>query len=175
MQQFRWIIGNKKFRYPSVNHGNANSQTNGYSLILEKCEEETLRLILGTNNNCKNEIDMEYLFKGDWGTYFNFIDHYIDVLDYKEPNRKYIYRVENTFDKDNYSINHININPSSITTNDGIIFEHIIEELSYIFERNDVFTETRKNDKVYMIFNIWLKNRMQYYKRIYKTIEDVIS
>ena len=26
-----------------------------------------------------------------------------------------------------------------------------------------------------MIFNLWMKNRMQYYKRIYKTIQDVIS
>jgi hypothetical protein len=142
---------------------------------LEKCEEETLKLILGKNYKCKNESNMEYLFNGDWGTNFNFIDHYIDVLDYKTPNRKYIYKVENTLDKDNYSINHININPTSLTTNNGVIFDNIIEELSYIFDRNDVFTEKGKNDNVYMIFNIWLKNRMQYYKRIYKTIQDVIS
>ena len=168
-------IGNPKFKYPSINHGNAHSESNGYSVILEKCEEETLELILGKGNKCKDYSNMEYLFKGDWGTNFNFIDHYVDVLDYKEPNRKYIYKVENTLDKDNYSINHINLNPSSITTNNGVIFNNLIKELSYIFERNDVFTEIEKNNKVYMIFNIWLKNRMQYYKRIYKTIQDVIS
>ena len=168
-------IGNQEFRYPSINHGTAHPEGNGYSLVLEKCEEETLKLILGKNDKCKDESNMEYLFNGDWGTNFNFIDHYIDVLDYKTPNRKYIYKVENTLDKDNYSINHININPSSLTTNNGVIFDNIIEELSYIFERNDAFTEKGKNDKVYMIYNIWLKNRMQYYKRIYKTIQDVIS
>ena len=150
-------IGNPKFKYPSINHGIAHSESNGYSVILEKCEEETLELILGKGNKCKDYSNMEYLFKGDWGTNFNFIDHYVDVLDYKEPNRKYIYKVENTLDKDNYSINHINLNPSSITTNNGVIFNNLIKELSYIFERNDVFTETEKNNKVYMILIYGLK------------------
>ena len=96
-------------------------------------------------------------------------------MDCKSPNTKYIYRVENTLDKNTYSINHINLNPSSIETNIGIFFDNIYEELSYIFDRNDVFTEYNKNDDVFMVFNLWLKNRKQYYKRIYKTLQEVIS
>ena len=162
------------FKWPTIEHGNSNSDVKSYSTILEKCEEETLELLLGKGNKCKNDLNMEYLFNGNWGTNLNFIDHYIDVLDYKEPNRKYFYAIENTFNKDYYSINHINFNPSSIMTNKGIILDDIINELSYIYERNDVFTE-ENNQNVYMVYNFWMKNRMQYYKRIYKTIQDVIS
>ena len=132
-------IDNPKFRWPSIKHGNANPDSTSYGVIMEKCEENTLELILGKGKKCKNEKSMEYLFTGKFGTHFNFIDHYVDVLDYKEPNRKYIFRVENTLDKDNYAINHINFNPSSIKTNNGVIFDKINEELSYIYERNDVF------------------------------------
>ena len=73
-------------------------------------------------------------------------------------------------------MNHINFNPSSIETNNGLIFANIYEELSYIYERNDVFTKKRdQNNNVYMVYTLYMKNRMQYYKRIYKTIQDVIS
>jgi len=77
--------------------------------------------------------------------------------------------------KERYSINHINLNPSSIITNNGIIFDHITEELSFIFDRNDAFTEKSNENNIYMIYIFWMKNRMQCYKRIYKKIQDVIS
>ena len=168
-------IGNPKFKWPIIRHGNVNTDSNGYSVVIEKCKNDTLELILGKGNKCTDLSKLNYLFTGKWGTHFNFIDHYVDVLDCKDPNRKYFYTVENALDKDNYSINHINLNPSSITSNIGLIFDKIKEELSYIFDRNDVFTEKGKKDDVYMIYNLWMKNRMQYYVRKYKTIQDVIS
>ena len=162
------------FKWPTIEHRNSNSDSKSYSVVLEKCEEETLELILGNGSKCSNDSNMEYLFGGDWGAYLYFIDHYVDVLDYKEPNRKFFYRVENTFNKGYYSINHMNFNPSSIITNKGIIFNDIINELSYLYDRNDAFTQ-ENNQNVYMIYNFWMKNRMQYYYRIYKTIQDIIS
>ena len=168
-------IGNPKFKWPIIRHGNANPDSNGYSIIMEKCEDDTLGLILGKGKKCKDVSKLDYLFTGEWGTRFNLIDHYVDVLDYKDPNRKYIYMVDNALDKDNYSINHINLNPTSIISNTGLIFDKINVELSYIFDRNDAFTETGKKNNVYMIYNLWMKNRMQYYKRIYQKIQDVFS
>ena len=165
---------NANFKWPTIEHGNSNSEMKSYHVVMEKCEEETLELILGNGNKCNSDLDMEYLFGENWGTHFYFIDHYVDVLDFKDPNRKYFYRVENSLSKNYYSLNNLNFNPSSIITNKGILFDDIINELSYIYDRNDVFTETN-NQNIYMIYNIWMKNRMQYYKRIYKTIQDVIS
>ena len=168
---------NPNFRWPRLEHGNSHSDMKSYSIVMERCKEETLELLLGEGNKCKGDENMEYLFHGDWGTHFNIIDNCFDVLDFKEPNKKYLYRIENTLDKDNYSINHMNFNPSSILTNKGIIFDDIYSESSYIFERNDAFAEKNDPNKeaVYMIYNFWMKNRLHYYERVYKTIQDVIS
>ena len=168
-------IENSGFKWPNIKYGTAHPESNGYSILLEKCKEDTLELILGKGNKCRNNSDKIDLFDGKWGTHFNFIDHYVDVLKYKNPNTKYFYEVQNILDSNNYAINHINLNPSTIITNDGVIFDNIIKELSFIFDRNDVLEEPGKNDDVYMVYIIWMKNRMQYYKRIYKTIQDVIS
>ena len=74
-------IDHPNFRWPILNHGNAHPNATSYNIIMEKCEEETLEIILGKGNKCKSELDKEYLFKGDYGTYFNIIDHYVDLLD----------------------------------------------------------------------------------------------
>ena len=105
----------------------------------------------------------------------NFVDHYVDILDYKEPNKKYFYIVENAIDKDNYSVNHINLDPVLITTHDGIAFDKSNEVMSYTFERNDEFTYNEPDSDIFCIYNLWLKNRMQCFDRTYKKIQDVIS
>ena len=168
-------LNDTNFRWPSIQQINTKSNANSYNIILEKCEEETLELILGKGSTCKNDSEIGNYFSGKWGTVLYFIDHYIDVLDYKEPNKKYFYSIQNILNKERYSINHINFNPSLIITNNGIIFDHIIEELSFIFDRNDAFTERSNENNIYMIYVFWMKNRMQCYKRIYKKIQDVIS
>ena len=35
--------------------------------------------------------------------------------------------------------------------------------------------KTEKNDKIYMYYNIILNNRMKYYERRYKKLQDVIA
>ena len=147
-----------------------------YSIFIESCKEETLKILLGEGYKCNNISQYKYLFLGKYGTRFNFIDHFINVVDYKNPYRKYFYRIDNTLNEENYSINHINFNPTSVLSNDGVIFDHIYEQISYVYERNDVFIEKwENNSEIYKVFTLYMKNRMQYYKRIYKTIQDVIS
>ena len=75
-------------------------------------------------------LKLEIIFQ-KWGALLYFIDHYVDILDYKDPNKKYFYSIENIINKERYSINHINFNPSSIITNNGVIFDHNKEEISY--------------------------------------------
>jgi len=168
-------VNDTNFRWPSIQQISLISGGNSYNIILEKCDEETLELILGKGSKCKKGSEIGNYFSGKWGTVLNFIDHYVDILDYKEPNKKYLYFVENTLNNERYSINHLNFNPSSIITNNGIVIDHIKEELSYIFDRNDVLTEKTNENNIYMVYVFWLKDRMQCYKRIYKKIQDVIS
>ena len=124
---------------------------------------------------CKDSVQRNNFSDGHHAFHFNFINHDIDVLNYKNPKRKYIYSIENAIDKDNYSTNHINLGPILITTHDGIAFDKSKDEMSYTFERNDVFTNNEPNSNIYCIYNLWLKNRMQCFERVYKKIQDFIS
>ena len=104
-------IGDKNFRWPTLEHGTFNPQNKIYSLILYKCDQEILNNIFGKGHKCKNDEEIEKVINKRGLIHFNFIDHFVDILKYEEPIKKYFYRIENTIDKDNYSINNINFNP----------------------------------------------------------------
>ena len=163
------------FKWPTLSHGNYHPDATYYQILVDRCNEDTLKLVFGDNYNCKNDDEINEYFTGVWGINFYIIDHYIDVLNYKEPNRKFLFRIENTLSKEIYSINHLNFNPSSITTHNGILFDHKIEETSYVFDRNDVFTNPVDSNNIYMIYYFWLKNRINSYERTYQRIQDIIS
>ena len=71
-------------------------------------------------------------------------------------------------------LKHLNSNPSLIKTHNGLVFDKINNEISYTFERNDVLTNN-DNNKTYTIYYLWLNNRINYYERNYKRIQDIIS
>jgi hypothetical protein len=48
----------------------------------------------------KNDSEIDNYFSGKWGTMLNFVDHYVDILDYKEPNKKYFYFLENALSRE---------------------------------------------------------------------------
>jgi hypothetical protein len=134
-----------------------------------KCDENILNNIFGKGHKCKNDLEIEKVLNKSGLIHFNFIDHYVDILKFEEPIKKYFYRIENTIDKDNYSINNINFNPILIKTQNGIIFDNYEDKISYSFERNDVFIKLIKGN-IYMQYSLWLNNRANYHERIYKKL-----
>ena len=168
-EQKYYDIGNSKFKWPVLSHGTFHQDNQFYTIIVEECKEETINLILGGNHKCIYNplIDLRT-------SYFYFINHYIDVLNYKNPNIKFLDRIENGINKYQYYLNNLNIFPSIVRTHNGYIFDNIKEQKAYSFERNDVMTEVNKEDKIYVAYNIWLKNTINDYERTYKRIQDVI-
>ena len=155
-------------------HGNANPNKHFYCLVTLKCEQNILDNILGKGYTCKDDEEIEKIINKRGGFHLNFIDHYADILKYKEPIKKYFNRIENSLDKDNYSINNINLNPILITTQNGILFTHYENANFYYYDRNDAFINLIK-DNIYMVYYLWLKKNENYYERIYKTIGDILS
>ena len=125
------------FKWPEMAHGTYNPEKDFYLIILEKCDNTTLKIALGEEYQCKNIKSLDEYFESG-AIHFYFVDQYVDVLNYKEPNRKYIYRIENKLSKESYSQNHLNFNPSKIKTQNGFIIDNIEEEYSYVYDRNDV-------------------------------------
>ena len=169
-------INEDNFRWPNISLGLANPKGTIYSIIIEKCNQETLDEVFGEEKyKCKSDEEMKSILNGYHAFHLNFINQDIDVLNYKEPNKKYIYRIENLIDQDNYSVNHINLDPALVITHDGIALKNSKEKMSYNFERNDEFTYNLPNTGIYCIYNLLLKNRMQCFDRTYQKIQDVIS
>ena len=167
--QIYYEIGDKNFRWPTLEHGTFNPQNKIYNLIVYKCDQKILNNIFGKGHKCKNDEEIEEVINKRRLIHFNFIDHYVDILKLEEPIKKYFYRIENTIDKDNYSINNINFNPILIKTQNGIIFDNYEDKISYSFERNDVFIKIIKGN-IYMQYSLWLNNRANYHERIYKKL-----
>ena len=168
-------IGDPNFKWPVISHGTFNPKIQFYSIIIERCREDTLNLILGEGQHCKNDKEMKELFINIGSSHLYYIDHYIDIMNYENPTTKFFYNVETGLHISDYTVNHMNFNPTLIKTYDGLVFDKSIQELSYSFERNDVYTYPNGDSEIYMAYYFWLKNRENYYERNYKRIQDVIS
>ena len=168
-------VNEPNFRWPNLSHGNYNPNETFYSVIVEKCEEDTLQIMFGNNQHCKNETEIEEYFSTTHNIFFNFIDHSVNMLNFLEPNKKFIYRTYKLLEKNKYYINHLNFNPSMIKTHKGFVFEQIEEELSYVYDRSDVIQNPIDKKKIYMVYRLWMNNRLQHYERFYKRWQNAIA
>lgn len=73
------------------------------------------------------------------------------------------------------SQNEMNFNPVLIRSHDGLVFDHITEDISYTFDRNDVYINGYEGINTYIGYCFFLKNTREYYERIYKRIQDLFS
>ena len=159
------------FKWPSLSHGTFHPGNTIYSIIVKSCEKYILNNIFNNNLNYNDINELDFSSKA---IHLNFIEQYIDVSKYKNPIGKYFFRIENKFDKDNYSVNHLNFNPSIIKSNNGYIFEDVVSKNSFFFDKDDVFTYERK-EEIFMAYSFYLNNRIRFYERTYQTVQEVLS
>ena len=185
---------NANFVWPSIEHGMSHPDFTFYGIIVEKCKDNNLRNLLGFEK-CKNKHQIDnYIYSS--GIILQIIDHYSDVLNYKEPFAKYFYSISNLFYPKSYTLNNMNFNPAKLKTHNGIILDNIVEQNSFLFSQNEKVTmdeeiEIKDEDghpiydengnKIYkstgivMSFYFWLQNRLQLYDRNYKRLQDILS
>ena len=92
-----------------------------------------------------------------------------------EKKYNYFYKITNGLFDSTFTTNHLNFNPSSVKTHNGLMFDHIYDETSYIFDQNEKITQDTGNTGIYCAFYFWMQNRMQLYERSYKRLQDVIA
>ena len=110
------------------------------------------------------------------------IDHYIDALNYKSPSIKFFVTIENNIKEGIYPINNLNFNPSFIKTDKGLVLNEIIENSTYSYERNDVFSYDDATNKIYYftafgleIELIIMKEHIKECKMLFQILEDFIN
>ena len=172
--QTYYDIGNENFKWPKMAHGTYNPDNKFYNIVVERCQDNTMKLIFGNDAKCRDNSEIDEILELGAVSHFYFIDQYIDVFNYKEPVRKYFYRIENKIEKNVYTTNHLNFNPSVLVSHNGVVFDKIEEQMSYVYDRNDAFVG-KEAENIYMDYYLWLNNRMQYFERTYKKMQDVFS
>jgi len=175
IKQKYYDTNDPEFKWPVIAHGTFNPNNKFYTVAIEKCNNSTINLILGEGTHCRNDSEINRILGFNGGAYFYYIDNYVDVIDYKNPITKFFNIIENAMQLDYYFMNHLNFNPTLIKTHNGLVFDNVKKELGYAYERNDVLTYSNDNKDILTVYCLWLKNRMNYYERTYKTLQEVFS
>ena len=186
--------GNKNFVWPMLAHGMSSDTFTFYGVIIEKCKNDDLRTISGLQS-CQNSESIDnYIFSNIIIVYL--IDQFSDVLNYRNPFSKYLYSVSNMLYPNYFTVNNMNFNPAITKTHNGIFFDNVVEQLSYFFSLNEKVTmeeemevqdeegnptydengnKITKSTGIVSSYYFWMQNRLQYYERNYKRLQDVMS
>ena len=162
-------INDKNFKYPIIEHGSSNPNSNPYGIFILRCQNHSE--LNKTNCYDKNTSD-EKAIEVDTIDMF-FIDHYIDVRNYNNPLYKFYHKISNKIILSSYTINHLNYEPLKLNTHSGIIFNINSELNSFGFDFNEKLIINETNTGIYGSFYFWIQNQMEIYDRTYQKIQDV--
>ena len=172
--------GEKGFVWPVLEKGCSHPNRTYYGIILQRCDKVP-DPIKAQDLECSNEDEIsEYISKISLS--FEIIDSYPDILNYKIPLTKYFYSVTSAISNGIYIVNHLNFNPVNIISHNGIFFDNIVKEHSYIFVQNEKHTidssslsEGRTTNGCLIGIYFWMQNTLQYYERVYSRLQDSLS
>ena len=171
-------INDPKFRWPQIGHGLFNENNKIYNIIIERCQKETVEYVLGEGAQCRNDSKMIEFYRSARGLrlfHFYFLDNYINVLNYNNPINKFFYRLETPLSTDKFTVNDIHFNPTILKTHNGLLFDNVVEKISYAFHVKEASNEDKGNTDLFIVYSIFLRNVMNYYERSYKKIQDIFS
>ena len=161
------------FVWPNLIHGCSHPQRTFYGIIVEKCRNDSMKMLNDEEYCNPPENITDYIKKSSLN--LQLIDNYADVLNYEHPFTKYFYSVSSGLFEESFTINHLNFNPMTLISNDAIFFERIKKSFSYAFHQNEKTTSSSDNSGIYVGFYFWMQNNMHYYDRKYKNFQDLLS
>ena len=161
--------GEPGFVWPTLEHGASHPNRTVYGIVVERCQNNSLK------NNC-NSIEKTEIFFRKHAIALNFIDHYADVLNYKEPFKQFVSSITSGLTiSSTVSLNNLNFNPSLTRTHNGIIMENLVQERSYSFVKSDKVTINGQGKNTVSAFYFWMQNNMVYNERYYKRFQESLS
>ena len=161
--------GESGFVWPTMEHGSSHPNRSVYGIIVETCQNNSLK------NNCNSIEEIELFFKR-YAISLNFIDHYADVLNYKEPFTYYFNSITSGLTlSTTISLNNLNFNPNLLKTHNGIFMNNLIIEKSYSFIQSDKVIVNKQGKAAVSDLYFWMQNNMIYNERYYKKFQDLVS
>ena len=157
----------KNFIYPSLNHGASRRDNFEYGIYYIKCQNDSNL----NNNNCLSKSEQDNFINEIFGYEIYFIDHSINIDNYKEPIINSVHRITSEINSNSYVLNHLNFHPILIKTKDGLFLDSEKTQNSYSFDYNEKITQN--GNIILGSFNFWIQNTQNIYDRTYKKIQDI--
>ena len=177
-EQKYYDLNESKYKVPKIEHGTTNFTLSFYSIIIEDCDDDSLKLIFNDNKKCKKENNtyIKDIIKNGLIN-FHFIDHEVQNDDYFRPITKFFNTIDNKLSKDNYFINNLYFNPIFLSSNYyGFFNNNTISSYSFTLDRNyEIIKEKNNNKNIYMGYYLWLNKKIDLYYMKHLTLIDAIS
>ena len=165
-EQKYYNLSEPNFKWPAFRRGCSNDNATNYGIVIEKCRNDSLQ------KKCKTHIEIKSYLEHSFAILY-FVDNYAEVLNYKNPYVKHLYKLPNGFFENSFTINNLNFNPSIITTNKGAFINYKYSESSYQFTQNE--KTTAENTDILVSFYFWMQNSLLNYERNYERLQDLLS
>ena len=164
-------INDENFEWPVINEGASSPNASLYGVVIKKCENNSFRLQHFGECDSENEIN-KYLSISFIS--FTTIDHYVDILNYKNPITKFLFNLNNVIKLDSYTTNNLNFYTGLVKSYDDLFFDKSVEQIAYFFHQNTQMTSISQDSKYLCAFYIWLQNTQQYYERRYHKLSEAL-
>ena len=160
------------FLYPTVAHGNTNKNEIIYLIGIKKCENNTII----NNNTCYDNEIIENIIKEYKYFSIYFLDHHIDLDNYKYPIKYLFHNIVRIVNVDSYSSSYLHFELTSILSYFGFFFQSkkiFNTFLYYTFQGSSNIREG-KNKKLIGLFIFLFNNSLNVYIRKYKMLTDIL-
>ena len=160
---------------PYLLHGNSRTDNLYYSIIIERCRNNSIdNLIFG--NSCASNDEMNDFFRTFAAVFLQIVDHNIDINNYYKPIETILYPISSGVLGKEYAQHNLNFSPLIVKTNKNILFDIYDEQISFLFEENRKNSKNNSDQTIILCeFVFWMQNIFQIYERNYKNISDVLA
>ena len=169
-------IGNNNFSPPYLIHGNSRPDNLYYTIIIEKCRNDSIENNIFGNQSCASEDEINKFYDNFIAVYLQIIDHNVDIDNYKRPVKSILYPISTGVHGITYAQHNLNFSPLIFRTHSSLFGNQKKEIKAFLYD------ESRKNSRdnnefttIYCEFTFWMQNNFQIYERFYKTFYDVLA
>lgn len=168
------LFNESDFVYPTVEHGASNTNEIYYGVFIQRCQNNS-----EINSDCYDNRTIDNIIYSTISYSIFFIDHIIDIENYKHPFKYFFHQILNKYSTLSYTINVLNFQTLEIQTIAGIIFESQTKINTYKYDENEKIISEKSvenlNDNIFGAISLSMQNMQNIYSRKYKKLEDVAA
>lgn len=157
------------FRYPVIQHGMGNDNSQPYSVIVQACQNET------KDDTCFPEEEIKNYFGDLFSMVMHIQDFYVDIKSYTYPFITNLNAFEVGIFQDMIVASSMHFSSTILNTYEGYVSNSLRSTTGYSYDQVVKNTyEPNTKDQIYSMFFFWMNNQAHVYERNYSKIQDIL-